>query len=88
METIENGFGGSVHDGVPASRLTGYRENLLIPQLWTGRRQLFHISLLLLRHSLIHPVLPGPMNFCRTIEPPGIGYRGLQEPVTQDMLHL
>ena len=58
MKTIENGFGGSVHDGVPASMLTSYRgllattENLLIPQLWTGRRQLFHISQPLLRHSL------------------------------------
>ena len=31
METIENGFGGWVHDGLPVSRLTGYRENLLIP---------------------------------------------------------
>ena len=25
METIENGFG--VHDGVPVSRITGYRES-------------------------------------------------------------
>ena len=32
----------------PASRL----DNLLITQLWTGRRQLFHISLPLLRRSL------------------------------------
>ena len=66
-----------MHDGVPVSRLTGYRENLLIPQLWTGRRQLFYISLLLLRCSLIRPVLPAPMSFCRTVEPTGTGYRGL-----------
>ena len=37
METIENGFGGWVHDGVPGiqayclQRIVGYRENLLIP---------------------------------------------------------
>ena len=36
-------------------RIVGYRENLLMPQLWTGRRQLFHISLCLLSVSLIHP---------------------------------
>ena len=28
METIENGFGGWVHDGVAVSRLTDYRELL------------------------------------------------------------
>ena len=33
-------------------RIVGYGENVLIPQLWTGRRQLFHISLPLLRRSL------------------------------------
>ena len=30
METIENGFGGWVHDGVPASRLTGYRSSFKV----------------------------------------------------------
>ena len=52
-------------------------ENMPIPQLRTGRRQLFHISLPLLRCSLVHPVLPAPMSFRRTVEPPGTGYRGL-----------
>ena len=50
---------------------------MLIPQLWTGRRQLFHISLPLLRCSLFRPVVPAPMSFRRTVEPPGTGYRGL-----------
>ena len=58
-------------------RIDCYRENLLIPQLWTGRRHLFHIILPLLRHSLIHPVLPAPMSFRRTVEPPGTYYRAL-----------
>ena len=52
-------------------------EDLLIPQLWTGRRQLFHISLPLLRRSLIRPVLPAPVSFRRSVEPPGTGYRAL-----------
>ena len=30
METIENGFGGWVHDRVPASRLTGYRSSFKV----------------------------------------------------------
>ena len=30
METIENGFGGWVHDGVPASRLTSYRSSFKV----------------------------------------------------------
>ena len=55
----------------------GYRENLLISQLWGGRRQLFDINLPLLRCSLIRPVLPAPMSFCRTVESPGTRYRGL-----------
>ena len=58
-------------------RLVGYRENLLIPQLWMGRRQLFHISLPLLRRSLIRPVLAAPLSFRRAVEPPGTGYRAL-----------
>ena len=41
------------------------------------RRQLFHISLPLLRCSLIRPVLPAPMSFRRTVEPPGTSYRRL-----------
>ena len=76
METIENGFGNRVHDGVLGSRLTGCRENL-IPPLWTGRRQLFHISLPLLRGSLIRPFLPALKSFHRTVEPPGTGHRAL-----------
>ena len=31
----------------------------------------------LLRCSLIRPVLPAPMSFCRTVEPTGSGYRAL-----------
>ena len=31
----------------------------------------------LLRCSLIHSVLPAAMSFCRTVEPPGTGYRAL-----------
>ena len=64
------------HPGL-TSRIVGYRENLLIPQLLTGRRHLFHISLPLLRRSLIRPVLPAPMSSRRTVEPPGMGYRAL-----------
>ena len=56
-------------------RIVGYGENLLIPQLWTGRRQLFQNSLPLLRRSPIRPVLPAPMSFRRTVEP--TGYRAL-----------
>ena len=51
----------------------------MIPQLWTGRRHLFHISLPLLRCSLIRPVLPVPVSFRRTVEPPGTGYRLVTE---------
>ena len=61
----------------PDLLVIGYRENLLIPQLWTRRRQLFDISLPLLRCSLICPVLPGPMSFRRTVEPTGTGSRAL-----------
>ena len=76
METIENGFGGRVHDGVPDLLVT--EKNLLLPQLWTGRRQLFHISLPLLRCSLICQVLPAPMSFRRTVGPTVTGYRALR----------
>ena len=38
---------------------------------------MFHISLPLLRCSLIRPVLPASMTFFRTVEPPGTSYRGL-----------
>ena len=41
-------------------------------------------SLPLLRRSVIRPVLPDPLSFHRTMEPPQTGYRGLQEPVTED----
>ena len=58
-------------------RIVGYRGNLLIPQLWTGRRQLFHISLPLHSCSLIRPVLPAPISYHRTVEPTGTGYRAL-----------
>ena len=39
----------------------GYRENLLIPTLRTGKRQFCEISLPLLRSS--RPVLPAQMSF-------------------------
>ena len=61
--------------------LTGYRDCWLQrkaaePPLWTGRRQL-HMSLSLLGSSSAHPVLPTPVSLCRTVEPPGTGYRAL-----------
>ena len=37
----------------------------------------FHMSLPLQRNSSVHPVLPTPMSLCRTVEPPGTGYRAL-----------
>ena len=46
------------------------------PPLWTGRR-LLHMSLSLLRSSSVHPVLPTPVSLCRTVEPPGTGYKAL-----------
>ena len=75
METIKNGFGGWASYAYWLQRIVGYRENLLFLQLWTGRRELFHISLPLLRRSVIRPVLPAPMSFPRTVEPPGTSYR-------------
>ena len=34
------------------------------------KKAVFHISLPLLRSSPIHPVLPAPVSFYRTVEPP------------------
>ena len=61
--------------GLPVTDIVGCR-GILNPPLRAGRRQL-HMSLSLLRSSLIHPVLPTPVSFCITVDPPGTSYRAL-----------
>ena len=65
------------HPGLPVTEDCWLQRKSADSAVRTGKRQLFHVSLPLLRCSLIPPVVPAPMRFCRTVEPPVTGYRGL-----------
>ena len=62
--------------GLTSYRACWLQRKAAEPPLWTGKSQL-NMSISLLRSSSVHPVLPPPVSLCRTVEPPGTGYRAL-----------
>ena len=65
------------HPGLPVTVDCWLQRKSADSTVMDRKKAVLHISLPLLRRSLIRPVLPAPMSIHRTVDPPGTGYRAL-----------